>query len=305
MHDWHNPIMSNGNGCFVHNCRKPAVGTISRYPGEDYCFFHLNALAYMNSKRRPKPVISYFPGFDETQEKVRDSISNEERLSRISSFEEAEKRLLEPKIEPAELPSMPPVEVSIKRSKSAKHRIRNWAFGITVITALIWGIGWNENRQAHLEAVQTLQVRNDYALKCFKISGENEAARAGGVGSPERISAVNSFYETVIKSECVEWGDGTIFKNPFFNASQTSWNWRVLQNAYSYTLERWNGVEGFSLHCADGWSSPSIGRQGACSHHGGVTSGFNELKKWDLTNQFTFSQPIYPSLQTLEDAAAK
>ena len=23
-------------------------------------------------------------------------------------------------------------------------------------------------------------------------------------------------------------------------------------------------------HCADGWSSPSIGRQGACSHHGGV-----------------------------------
>ena len=22
--------------------------------------------------------------------------------------------------------------------------------------------------------------------------------------------------------------------------------------------------------CADGWNSPSIGRQGACSHHGGV-----------------------------------
>lgn len=26
--------------------------------------------------------------------------------------------------------------------------------------------------------------------------------------------------------------------------------------------------------CADGWSSPSIGRPGACSHHGGVTSGW-------------------------------
>ena len=25
-------------------------------------------------------------------------------------------------------------------------------------------------------------------------------------------------------------------------------------------------------HCRDGWESPSIGRQGACSHHGGVTS---------------------------------
>jgi len=28
--------------------------------------------------------------------------------------------------------------------------------------------------------------------------------------------------------------------------------------------------------CSDGWASPSIGRQGACSHHGGVSgaSGF-------------------------------
>ncbi|MDQ0600129.1 hypothetical protein QF037_004474 [Streptomyces canus] len=26
--------------------------------------------------------------------------------------------------------------------------------------------------------------------------------------------------------------------------------------------------------CADGWSSDSIGRQGACSHHGGVVSVF-------------------------------
>jgi hypothetical protein len=24
------------------------------------------------------------------------------------------------------------------------------------------------------------------------------------------------------------------------------------------------------VRCADGWASPSIGRQGACSHHGGV-----------------------------------
>jgi hypothetical protein len=25
-----------------------------------------------------------------------------------------------------------------------------------------------------------------------------------------------------------------------------------------------------AARCADGWRSPSIGRQGACSHHGGV-----------------------------------
>ncbi len=27
------------------------------------------------------------------------------------------------------------------------------------------------------------------------------------------------------------------------------------------------------LHCADGWPSQSIGKQGACSHHGGVVGG--------------------------------
>ena len=27
--------------------------------------------------------------------------------------------------------------------------------------------------------------------------------------------------------------------------------------------------------CSDGWGSPSIGKQGACSHHGGVTSQLN------------------------------
>ena len=29
--------------------------------------------------------------------------------------------------------------------------------------------------------------------------------------------------------------------------------------------------------CRDGWSSPSIGSRGACSHHGGVTSNFSLL----------------------------
>lgn len=30
--------------------------------------------------------------------------------------------------------------------------------------------------------------------------------------------------------------------------------------------------------CADGWSSPSIGRQGACSHHGGVVTKTNDRR---------------------------
>lgn len=37
----------------------------------------------------------------------------------------------------------------------------------------------------------------------------------------------------------------------------------------------WIGLDGpyIPSHCADGWDSPSIGKQGACSHHGGVVSG--------------------------------
>jgi hypothetical protein len=38
------------------------------------------------------------------------------------------------------------------------------------------------------------------------------------------------------------------------------------------TVER-NIVGWEPLHCADGWLSTSIGRQGACSHHGGVAGG--------------------------------
>lgn len=34
---------------------------------------------------------------------------------------------------------------------------------------------------------------------------------------------------------------------------------------------------GTSRTCADGWNSPSIGKQGACSHHGGVVTKMNEF----------------------------
>jgi hypothetical protein len=39
--------------------------------------------------------------------------------------------------------------------------------------------------------------------------------------------------------------------------------------AAEYTPVRWT-YQGYG--CADGWPSDSIGRQGACSHHGGVVS---------------------------------
>ena len=34
--------------------------------------------------------------------------------------------------------------------------------------------------------------------------------------------------------------------------------------------------------CADGWNSPSIGRQGACSHHGGVVTRFVDQRSDEL-----------------------
>lgn len=37
--------------------------------------------------------------------------------------------------------------------------------------------------------------------------------------------------------------------------------------------------------CRDGWSSPSIGRQGACSHHGGVV-GYGGLMFWAAVASF-------------------
>jgi hypothetical protein len=39
----------------------------------------------------------------------------------------------------------------------------------------------------------------------------------------------------------------------------------------SHALVTWTYV---GMTCADGWGSPSIGKQGACSHHGGVVSVF-------------------------------
>ncbi len=39
--------------------------------------------------------------------------------------------------------------------------------------------------------------------------------------------------------------------------------------------------------CADGWSSPSIGRQGACSHHGGVVYG-GSFWKWPISLCLTY-----------------
>lgn len=44
---------------------------------------------------------------------------------------------------------------------------------------------------------------------------------------------------------------------------------RFAERVDAYTLVTWTYSD---TMCADGWRSPSIGEQGACSHHGGVVS---------------------------------
>jgi hypothetical protein len=44
---------------------------------------------------------------------------------------------------------------------------------------------------------------------------------------------------------------------------------RYLARLDAYSLVTWTYVE---AACSDGWRSPSIGRRGACSHHGGVVT---------------------------------
>lgn len=162
---------------------------------------------------------------------------------------------------------------------------------------------WNDNVQTRDDAIEVLQARNEFVKNCFYLRDENKAAMSGPVGSAERNNAVTTFYEAVINAPCVVWGDGTVLKNLFYGINSSSANWSSLTKAYLYSLQRWNSVEEISLRCADGWQSPSIGKQGACSSHGGVVSGFNESKNSDLASFLSGAEEIYPALYILQDAA--
>jgi hypothetical protein len=175
---------------------------------------------------------------------------------------------------------------------------------VIVVLAVGGLFTWNESDQAQKAAIAELQARNMAATKCFQIKSEDESAREGDVGSLPRRNAVIEFYNQVAKSPCVEWGDGSIYENPFFEVVNTSDNWKQFENSFRYTLEKWNGIESISLRCADGWQSPSIGKQGACSSHGGVVSGFNENESWSLTSQFGSAIRLYPPLSELEAEAS-
>nr|VFJ77486.1 MAG: hypothetical protein BECKFW1821C_GA0114237_112510 [Candidatus Kentron sp. FW] len=58
----------------------------------------------------------------------------------------------------------------------------------------------------------------------------------------------------------------------FFNKIRLGWIGVITASVTLFTV-------GLGTHrsCADGWISPSIGKQGACSHHGGVIVNLNDF----------------------------
>ncbi len=196
-----------------------------------------------------------------------------------------------------------PTEITGPESSSEGKKYLKWASYLLLLVATGGLLTWNDQVQSRNTALQTLQSRNEFVQSCFNLRDENLAAKSGPVGSSTRIKAVSLFYEKVVEAPCVVWGDGTVLKNLFYRTNSSSDNWDSLRLAYFYSLQRWNSIENISPQCADGWQSPSIGKQGACSGHGGVVSGFNESKNSGLANFLSSGERIYPPLYILEEAA--
>jgi hypothetical protein len=204
------------------------------------------------------------------------------------------------KIDPVATPVEPKVMNSNAASEGKKYL--KWTTYLVLFFAVGGLLSWNDNVQTRNSAIETLQTRNEFVNTCFALTEEDQAVKSGPVGSAERISAVTTFYEKVVETPCVVWGDGTVLKNQFYKVDSSSINWSSLKSAYLHSLQRWNSIEAISLRCADGWQSPSIGKQGACSGHGGVVSGFSESRNSDLAHFLSSGEQIYPSLYTLEEA---
>jgi len=77
----------------AHSCRAEAARTINCYGVFEYCYLHLNSLANLNLRRRPKPVISSCPDYDESKYKVIDNLNIKHKCNNISVFDSAEKKI--------------------------------------------------------------------------------------------------------------------------------------------------------------------------------------------------------------------
>ena len=291
--------------CSAHGCRNDSLGIIEKDQKAPYCLMHISALVRSNRK---KPRIIFA-----------DSVTNDERL-KVLKGEWRDKPIetnylrsmaTEPRwqINSEELASIGansnsevPVKEAFFKSNVKPRKSGSLVKGVLVTLILFVMMFWYSDYQGTQDAVERLSDRNSYASKCIRLSEEDKAAKSGPVGSSVRNQEVTKFYTKLIKTECVEWGDGTILKNVFFGVSESSAIFGNLRNAFQYSLRRSNGIEPLTQQCADGWNSPSIGKQGACSSHGGVVSGFLEKNEWRLGNYLGNGEWIYPPLSELIEA---
>ena len=170
--------------------------------------------------------------------------------------------------------------------RSIVSKFKKWAksLGMILMVFVIAGalIG-NNQKQAEEAKAKAIAIKQQLSLECFKIQDEDVAMKAGNVGTSERQIAVDAFYNKVLTSPCVIWGDGTILTNPFQGIKSDDSNISLFKLAYYQSLRDWNGIEPFARQvCADGWASPSIGKSGACSSHGGVATQFKGEIKYQL-----------------------
>jgi hypothetical protein len=291
--------------CSAYGCKNDSLGAIENDQKLPYCLMHLSAL--VRSKRK-KPRIIFA-----------DSVTKDERL-KVMKGEWREKSIntnhlrsmaTEPRPQinsegvistRANSDSQGPNKEAFFKS-NVKPRRTGSVLKVSIVTmAFFVMMFWYSDYQATQDAVERLSERNFYASKCIRLSEEDRAAKSGPVGSSVRNQEVTKFYTKLIKAECVEWGDGTILENVFFGISEDSAIFGNLRNAYQYSLNRSNGIEPLVQRCADGWNSPSIGKQGACSSHGGVVTGFLEKNEWRLSNYLGSGKWIYPPLSELIEA---
>jgi hypothetical protein len=160
-----------------------------------------------------------------------------------------------------------------------------WVLGIVIAFTIIGTVSENNRISEEDARAKATALKSEIRDSCFNITDEDFAMKAGPVGSTARQSAVDNFYEEVLTHACVVWKNDQITTNPFYKVQQSDFNSTTLKLAYYETLRGWNGEESLGgLTCADGWNSPSIGKSGACSHHGGVVSKFDSNPSHNLAS---------------------
>lgn len=78
---------------------------------------------------------------------------------------------------------------------------------------------------------------------------------------------------TLVGLLCIAWAVmiWAIIRNSGMGLKATIAGWLVGIATFVFLFTIVRPFSGVGL-CSDGWASPSIGRQGACSHHGGVSN---------------------------------